>query len=160
MEKIIEQDIKAKLEELSKLVAPCLQCASCAAACPVFQTHFERNPRQVALRLARGDFSDVLADEAFWWCGSCYSCEAHCPQGVPLTHVFFELKRLAVEASKPVPKLIQKIGERLSEGFISPATPDVQEKRKKLDLPPVAKPDLQEIQKILDVSGLSQKLKS
>jgi len=156
----LDPKIKDKLEQLSGLVAPCLQCASCAASCPVFQTHFDRNPRKVAQRLAASNFDDVLDAEDFWWCGGCYSCEAHCPQGVPLTQVFFELKRMATQLGKPVPKLILKIGQRLSDGFINPVSPEVDRKRRNLGLPSIPEPDLKEIQKILDVTGLYKKINS
>ena len=160
MPDLTDPKIQEKLEQLSKLVAPCLQCASCAASCPVFQTRFERNPRKVAQQLAAGEFDHVFDGDAYWWCGACYSCEAHCPQGVQLTQVFFELKRLAALMGRPIPEYILNIGKRLSEGFVNPVNTRIRDKRKNMGLPAIPQPDLEEIQKILDISGLSQKLQS
>ena len=144
--------ITEELKQLSREVAPCMHCASCAASCPVFQTLSERNPRHVITRLAAGDFEDILESEDFWWCGVCYSCEAHCPQGVPLSHIFLELKRLAIQSGRPVPKRFLKIGQRLSQGTMHPHGPELIRKRKQQDLPQLAEPDLHEIEIILKIA--------
>jgi heterodisulfide reductase subunit C len=45
-----------------------------------------------------------LKDLAFgstmlWDCVTCYQCQEHCPQGVKVTDVLYELKNLAINES-------------------------------------------------------------
>ena len=48
--------ILKELEALAKVVAPCLECTTCASACPVFQSDSQRNPRRLLNRLGRREF--------------------------------------------------------------------------------------------------------
>jgi len=32
-----------------------------------------------------------------WDCTTCYQCQEHCPQGVKVTEVLYELKNLAIK---------------------------------------------------------------
>ena len=147
--------ILKELEELAKVVAPCLDCTTCASACPVFQSDSERNPRRLINRLGRREFEGLLDEVDFWWCGACYSCEAHCPQDVPLTHVFFRLKNLAFHKGKQIPKLVLRTGETLRSGFLIPVTKEIVAKRHALGLPDPVYPDTKEIEKILNATGFS-----
>jgi heterodisulfide reductase subunit C len=35
-----------------------------------------------------------------WACLGCYQCQDHCPQGVRITDVFYELKNIAIKEVK------------------------------------------------------------
>jgi len=150
--------VLSELEPLAKVVAPCLECTTCASACPVFQSDSDRNPRRLINRLGRREFEGLLDEVDFWWCGACYSCEAHCPQGVPLAHVFFRLKNLAFQTGKPIPKLILRTGETLRSGFLIPVKKEITEKRHALGLPDPVCPDTNEIETLLDATGFSARI--
>jgi heterodisulfide reductase subunit C len=38
----------------------------------------------------------TLGSNMLWDCVTCYQCQEHCPQGVKVTEVFYELKNLAI----------------------------------------------------------------
>lgn len=152
------QTLKETLETITHLTAPCLECTTCASCCPVFQSDPERNPRQIIYRIANGNFDEILDQVDFWWCGACYSCEAHCPQEVPLTHIFFQLKNLAFQAGKFVPQPILRTGRRLSDGFLYPLDAKILKKRKQLNLPPLKKPAVKKINLILKFCGFNKLL--
>ena len=151
----LSDEINQSLGALAQLVSPCIQCATCASACPVFQSDAEKNPRRIIYKVGHGVSREVLEDGDFWWCGSCYSCESHCPQGVPLTRVIFQLKNLAFMYGKNVPKQYLMAGESLSEGFLLPMTRVHIEKRQLLGLPDLIQPCLKEIGSILEETGFS-----
>ena len=146
------ETIKKELELLSKTVAPCLQCATCASSCPVFQLDSTKNPRRIVYRMCHGDIESILDADDFWWCGGCYSCEAHCPQGVPLTRVFFRLKNLAFKQGKRIPDNIKRMGEALATGIALPDNERIKKTRQKLRLPNRIIPDTEEIEKILKIT--------
>ena len=151
--------IMGELEALARIVAPCFQCTTCASACPVFQSDSQRNPRRIIYRLCTRDFVDILDEVDFWWCGSCYSCEVHCPQGVPLTRVFYRLKNLAFHSGKPIPGQIIKAGGALRTGFLFTVRDGIKEKRRGLGLPDLVPPDVQEIESILSATGFRELIK-
>lgn len=151
----LSDEIDQSLSALAKIVSPCIQCATCASACPVFQSDAEKNPRRIIYKIAHGVSRAVLEDGDFWWCGSCYSCESHCPQGVPLTGLIFKLKNLAFMYGKNVPKQYLMAGEALSKGFLLPMDRVRIEKRKRLGLPDLIQPCLKEIESILEATGFS-----
>jgi heterodisulfide reductase subunit C len=147
------------LEELKTITAPCFQCTTCASACPAFQSDRNRNPRLIVRRLQSGAYHHIFDEIDFWWCGGCYSCETHCPQGVPMTGVLFRLKNLAFNMGYSIPKQIQQAGEALKTGFLLPLTNAVNDKRKQLGLPDLKKPAVEEINTILDGTGFLDRLK-
>ena len=83
-------------------VAGCFGCKTCSTACPVVRT-FENPqkalgllPHQIlyAARLRLWDL--VLGSNMLWDCLGCYQCQEHCPQGVGVTDVMYELKNVAI----------------------------------------------------------------
>lgn len=150
--------INKELGRLSHLVAPCLQCSSCSASCPLFQTGAKSNPRYIANLLSKGEFEGILDRNDFWWCGACYSCETHCPQGVPLTEVLFRLKNLALHLGKPIPEQILRIGKNLKLGSIQSLNNQLKTRRKKLGLPDLPGPSQDEIKAILKKTGFTKHL--
>ena len=145
--------VMKQLEALAKIVAPCLQCTTCASACPVFQSDRSKNPRLIVHKLCSGDFDKLFKEMEFWWCGGCYSCEAHCPQGVPLTHVLYHLKNLAMKLGLPVPESILRTGRALQTGSIVPLRNEIKARRLKLGLDDAVLPSTEEIESILEATG-------
>ncbi len=142
-----------ELETLTHIVAPCFECATCASSCPVFQSDHQRNPRRIIYNIANGNTKGVLDEVDFWWCGGCYSCEAHCPQNVPLTRIFFKLKNLAFHSGKFIPKSIIRTGKTLQTGFLFTINEKILKKRKQLHLPLINKPSVKEISSLLKTIG-------
>jgi heterodisulfide reductase subunit C len=85
----------------AKTYSVCFDCENCTTVCPVVGDY--DNPREALGLLPHQIMHSVglgLRDLAFgskmlWECLTCYQCQEHCPQGVCVTDVFYELKNLA-----------------------------------------------------------------
>ena len=154
-----EDPIRKELEALAKIVAPCLQCTTCASSCPVFQTDSGKNPRKIIHELGKGELDGILDALDFWWCGGCYTCQVHCPQGVPLTQVLFRLKNLAVLAGKELPDYISRSAAALKTGSVVPIRDEIIKKREALGLPVLAECSTDEIGAILKATRISDVVK-
>jgi heterodisulfide reductase subunit C/nitrate reductase gamma subunit len=79
----------------------CFECQTCTNVCPVV-ANFENpgetldlTPHQIMHSLGLGLKEMVLGSQMIWDCTTCYLCQEHCPQGVQVTDVLYELKNLA-----------------------------------------------------------------
>jgi heterodisulfide reductase subunit C len=99
---------------------------------------------------------DVFQEDDFWWCACCYSCEAHCPQGVPLTHILIKLKQIAFQLGAEIPENYSKAWSALCNGYIISLSEETKKKRKKLGLPEFQHPNTQIIQRILETTKNTQ----
>jgi len=80
----------------------CFGCENCTTICPVVGNY--DNPQEVLGLLPHQIMHSVglgLRDLTFgsrmlWDCLTCYQCQEHCPQGVCVTDVLYELKNLAI----------------------------------------------------------------
>jgi len=83
----------------------CFSCQNCSTVCPVVGNY--ENPQEALGLLPHQIMRSVglgLKDLAFgskmlWDCVTCYQCQEHCPQGVKVTDVLYELKNLAIKES-------------------------------------------------------------
>ncbi len=81
----------------------CFGCQTCTNVCPVVASY--ENPREVLGMLPHQIMYAAglgIRDLAFgsgmlWDCTTCYQCQEHCPQGVKVTEVLYELKNLAIK---------------------------------------------------------------
>jgi heterodisulfide reductase subunit C len=80
------------LEEVRELMSACMQCGTCTASCPSFES-MDLTPRQVWRLVQLGLENVVFASKTFWLCSSCYSCQLRCPRGMPTTRAMAALKR-------------------------------------------------------------------
>ncbi len=86
----------------------CFGCENCTTVCPVAGNY--DNPREVLGLLPHQIMHSLglgLRDLAFgsrmlWDCLTCYQCQEHCPQGVCVTDVLYELKNMAFRHLKEV----------------------------------------------------------
>ncbi|MDO9264634.1 MAG: 4Fe-4S dicluster domain-containing protein [Desulfosalsimonadaceae bacterium] len=85
----------------------CFTCENCSTVCPVVgnyenpQQHLDLLPHQIIRSMGFGLKDLAMGSRMLWYCLTCYQCQEHCPQGVKVTDVFYELKNLAVnEASR------------------------------------------------------------
>ncbi len=95
----VSESTARQLEEVRKLVNPCMQCGTCTASCPNASA-MDYSPRQMFRLVQLGAFRDVVESKTFWMCSSCYTCTLRCPRGVPVTQAMAALKRAAAENGK------------------------------------------------------------
>lgn len=149
------------IKEIQNRTQVCFQCHTCIAGCPVFKAYPAFQPAKIAQELFFNKSVPVLNDiPAFWYCSTCYTCEAKCPQKVDLTHIFFELKNWAVANKVAVPKGIIKEASTMKEGVTAGVSQNILNRRKKLGLPELPPANKEEIEKILEASKFTMKLNS
>lgn len=84
----------------------CYGCLTCSIVCPVVnnfedpQQNLDLLPHQIMHSLVLGVSDFALGSRMLWLCLTCYQCQEHCPQGVKVTDVLYELKNLAVKKIK------------------------------------------------------------
>ncbi|UCG20680.1 MAG: 4Fe-4S dicluster domain-containing protein [Deltaproteobacteria bacterium] len=80
----------------------CYRCVTCTNACPVvrnYKTPIEfvgLLPHQIMHAAGMGLWELVFSSKMLWDCLGCYQCQEHCPQGVCVADVFYELKNIAI----------------------------------------------------------------
>jgi heterodisulfide reductase subunit C len=84
----------------------CFGCQSCTTVCPVV-ANFDNPeevlgmlPHQIMHACGLGVRDLALGSDMLWDCLTCYQCQEHCPQGVNITDVLYELKNVAVKQVK------------------------------------------------------------
>jgi heterodisulfide reductase subunit C/nitrate reductase gamma subunit len=81
--------------------ANCFACENCTTVCPVVQAHENPQaavgllPHQIMRSLGMGLKDLALGSPMLWSCLTCYQCQEHCPQGVKVTDLLYELKNQA-----------------------------------------------------------------
>ena len=81
----------------------CVQCTTCTSVCPVVgasddpESDLDMTPQQI-MNLMRLQMKELaLGARMVWNCVTCYQCQEHCPQGVRVADVLYELRNLAGE---------------------------------------------------------------
>jgi len=84
----------------------CFTCTTCTTVCPV-ASNYENDlnvlgmvPHQIMHAAILGIPDPIFRSNMLWSCLGCYECQQHCPQGVCVADVFYELKNLAFEHIK------------------------------------------------------------
>jgi heterodisulfide reductase subunit C/nitrate reductase gamma subunit len=85
----------------------CVQCTTCTNVCPVVAASdnpgkdLDMTPQQV-MNLMRLELKEMaLGCRMVWDCVTCYKCQEHCPQGVPVADVLYELRNEACRRLTP-----------------------------------------------------------
>jgi heterodisulfide reductase subunit C len=85
----------------------CVQCTTCTNVCPVVaasdnpRQELDLTPQQV-MNLMRLELKHMaLGCRMVWDCVTCYKCQEHCPQGVPVADVLYELRNKACRRLTP-----------------------------------------------------------
>ncbi len=85
----------------------CVQCTTCTTVCPVVEASndprrdLDMTPQQV-MNLMRLELKEMaLGCRMVWDCVTCYKCQEHCPQGVPVADVLYELRNEACSRIAP-----------------------------------------------------------
>jgi len=79
-----------------QLVLQCYQCGTCSGSCPVIE-EMDYGPRRILHLIQQGRETAVLSSADMWRCVSCYSCASRCPQGIEITDLMEDLRRIATE---------------------------------------------------------------
>ncbi len=87
-----------KIIDNPEFFSPCIQCTTCANVCPVVANtdgtshDAGMSPQQVMnfLRLEMADMAYVSG--LVWNCATCYMCQEHCPQSIPVADIICELR--------------------------------------------------------------------
>ncbi len=81
----------------------CVQCTTCTGVCPVVAVSedpsrdLDLTPQQIMNLLRMGLKRQTLGARMVWSCTTCYKCQEHCPQGVPVADILYELRGLGAE---------------------------------------------------------------
>lgn len=84
----------------------CFGCQNCTNVCPVVGNYEMPKevvgllPHEIMHCLALKHKELALGSKMLWDCVTCYLCQEHCPQGVCVTDVLYELKNLALKQLK------------------------------------------------------------
>jgi heterodisulfide reductase subunit C len=84
----------------------CFTCTTCSTVCPVASNYgndlsvLGMVPHQMIHAAILGIPDLIFRSNMLWSCLGCYECQQHCPQGVHVADVFYELKNLAVQQAK------------------------------------------------------------
>ncbi len=86
----------------------CVQCTTCTNVCPVVAVaedphrDLDLTPQQV-MNLMRLQLRELaLGARMVWDCVTCYQCQEHCPQGVRVADILYELRNEAVRRLQPI----------------------------------------------------------
>src|SRR6266568_5030069 len=88
-----------KVEALSgSKVSRCFQCGKCSAGCPM-RSFMEHPPNRIMRLLQLGQYERVLAGRSIWYCASCETWSARCPNKVDLAAIMDALRTLSWDAN-------------------------------------------------------------
>jgi heterodisulfide reductase subunit C len=96
----------------SNVFAPCIQCQTCTNVCPVVAARTDPKdavditPQKIMnlLRLGLNDLA--MGSRMVWDCTTCFQCQEHCPQGIKVTEIIYELKNQAYSHFKKMDRSI------------------------------------------------------
>jgi Fe-S oxidoreductase len=91
-----------------KLIQSCIQCGTCAGACPHGE-YMEYPPRRIIKMLQHGLIEKVFETDSMLKCVNCYACMAKCPREIHLTEILLQLVKEQTIIKLPVvPPELQK----------------------------------------------------
>ena len=94
---------KAEISPQATTFTYCYSCENCTTVCPVVENYENPQevlgllPHQIMRSLGLGLKDLALGSNMLWDCVTCYQCQEHCPQGVKVTDILYELKNLAIK---------------------------------------------------------------
>jgi len=86
----------------SSTFSHCFSCVTCSNACPVVSNYSNPQevvgllPHQIMHATGMRLWDLVFSAKMLWDCLGCYQCQEHCPQGVCVADVLYELKNVAI----------------------------------------------------------------
>jgi heterodisulfide reductase subunit C len=74
----------------------CYQCRKCASGCPNRQ-FMDFTPTELMRYVQLGMFDEAMKKNTVWYCASCQTCTARCPQDIDIAKVVDAIKMIADE---------------------------------------------------------------
>ena len=78
-------------------IKPCSTCDSCTGVCPVHEAFKDFDPKLIIDMILQGMRKQLLSSDLMWFCCLCNSCFFVCPQGIRLSRVATELRKMAID---------------------------------------------------------------
>ncbi|MBW1982774.1 MAG: 4Fe-4S dicluster domain-containing protein [Deltaproteobacteria bacterium] len=100
----LQDRLKASLQ--ANTFSHCFRCVTCSNACPVVRNYVRPNeslgllPHQIMHAVGMRLWDLVFGSRMLWDCLGCYQCQDHCPQGVHVAEVLYELKSVAISMAQ------------------------------------------------------------
>ena len=97
----------AGLSDRASTYAYCFTCENCSTVCPVVGNYdnpvdeLDLLPHQIMQSMGFGIKDLAMGSRMLWYCLTCYQCQEHCPQGVKVTDILYELKNLSAKEADP-----------------------------------------------------------
>nr|WP_201721843.1 4Fe-4S dicluster domain-containing protein [Desulfotomaculum copahuensis] len=92
-----ELDLVDEIKELGgEELLECIQCAKCAAVCPMALAGFPFFNKRVIQAILIGSRETLLDDSSIWACQSCNRCTEICPRQVRPFEIILAMRRVAV----------------------------------------------------------------
>ncbi len=85
----------------------CFDCRNCTIICPVVANYEKPEeilgmlPHQIMCSLGLNLVEPASQSAMIWYCLTCYQCQEHCPQNVPVCDHLYSLKNYAVNTLVP-----------------------------------------------------------
>lgn len=104
-----EESRTVKLSDNADSFWGCIQCTTCTSVCPVVAAsdtpaiELDLMPQQIMNMLRMGLKKETLGAGMVWNCVTCYKCQEHCPQGVRVADVLYELRNIAAGRMRTIP---------------------------------------------------------
>lgn len=95
-------------------VSACVQCQTCTNVCPVVAYLRETGgdpgltPQQIMNLVRLGLARFALGSRMVWDCATCYLCQEHCPEGIRVADVMYELRNIAYRTLSPYQQQVDK----------------------------------------------------
>ena len=74
----------------------CYQCKKCASGCPS-REFMDNSPAQLMRYVQLGMVDEAMKENTIWYCLSCQTCSARCPQDIDIAHVVDTIRILVQE---------------------------------------------------------------
>ena len=90
-------------------IKPCSTCDACTQVCPVHEVIEGFDPRLIIHMILQGMRKEILSSNLIWFCCLCNSCFFECPQGIRLSRIVMELRKMAKDEGHVDGKFLQEL---------------------------------------------------
>ena len=81
-------------QESGQLVARCYQCGNCTAGCPM-NFAYDLPVHRIMRLIQTGRKDAVLSSKSIWYCATCETCSARCPNNIEVANVMDVCRHMA-----------------------------------------------------------------
>lgn len=99
-DRTIDLELIRKIKEISgQNVYKCMQCGTCAGACPMREL-MDYGPTRIIHMLHFGQGDKLVDSRTVWLCASCHECQARCPRGIEIPKVMEAVRLLTLRQNR------------------------------------------------------------